>query len=68
MMHHDMEYEEFQVAIRHQTPKAVLIKVDGEIEERWVPWSQVEDNGEPFKTGYIGPMYLSKWFCEKSGI
>ena len=67
-MQKDMEYEEFQVKVIHQTRGAVLVKIDGETEERWIPWSQVEDNGEEFETGYSGPMYLSKWICEKSGI
>lgn len=62
-----MEYIELEVRVVTNTDKAVLVRLeDGE--ETWIPWSQVEDNGEGFRFGYEGPMYVTEWFAEKEGL
>lgn len=62
------EYVELKdLEILHQTDNAVkILTSDGT--EHWVPWSQIEDNGENFKNGYVGKMYISKWFAEKEEL
>ena len=60
------KYVELEVLVKHQTDKAVLVEVDGE--EVWIPWSQVEDNGEEFKNGYEGIMYVTRWFADKEEL
>ena len=48
------------------TEKAALLEIEGE--EFWVPYSQIEDNGEDLERGFRGTLYLSKWICEEKGI
>lgn len=62
------EYVELEVEIVTSTDKAVLVRTeDGE--EKWIPWSQIEDNGEDFKEkGLIVTMYVSEWFCKNEGL
>lgn len=57
------KYTELIVEILHQTTSAVKIKIDGG-DECWVPWSLIENNGEDFKNGYKGKMYVETWFAE----
>lgn len=59
-------YTELKVLIVHQTDKAVLVDIDGD--GTWIPWSQIEDNGEDFRDGYEGTMYVTEWFCLKEGL
>ena len=73
------EYKEFNVEIINQTEKAVLISYDVsterdrekktlKLDQKWVPWSCVEDNDEDFKNGYHGVMYVAQWWCDKEGL
>ena len=62
-----MQYVEIKEAmILKKTGGAVLIEVDDE--EHWVPWSCVEDNGEDFRVGTRGTIYISEWIAEREGI
>lgn len=61
------EYVELEVTVKYRTDKAVLVEIDG-CEELWIPFSQIEDNGEDFVRGYEGLMYVTEWFCEKEGL
>ena len=61
------EYVEFDVRIIAQTDKAVLVYEKDFEEQFWVPWSCVEENGEDFKNGYEGEMYIAQWWAEKEG-
>ena len=63
------EYIELnQVEVLAVSDKAVLVKIEGEDDEVWFPFSQVEDNKEGFEKGYEGPMYVTEWIAEKKGI
>lgn len=62
-----MEYTEIECTVIHTTGAAVLIKLDGD-DEFWVPFSQIEDNGEDLKRGYVGSIYVSQWLAEREGI
>ena len=48
------------------TDAAALLVIDGE--EHWVPFSQIEDNGEPLEEGYSGQLYLTRWICDQKEI
>ncbi len=45
---------------------AALLEIDGD--EHWIPFSQIEDNGEELVRGYSGSLFLSQWICEQKGI
>jgi len=63
-----MDYEELEVEILHVTDSAILCRVDGVDEDVWIPFSQIEDNGEELKKGYVGPIYATTWVCVKKGL
>ena len=46
--------------------KAALLVIESE--EHWVPFSQIEDNGESLKEGYCGQLYLTRWICDQKDI
>lgn len=48
------------------TDKAALLLIDGD--ECWVPFSQIEDNGDDLCEGYSGTLYLTRWICEQKDI
>lgn len=62
------EYIELEdVELKHQTAKAGLFVLD-DGEQIWIPWSQVEDNGEDMATGYTGSIFVTEWFAGKEGL
>ena len=64
-----VSYLEIENAEIHaQTDKAALILFRKEEKAHWVPWSCIEDNGEDFKNGYKGKIYIAKWYCDSRGI
>ena len=56
-----MEYGEVHVRIIHQTDMACRVEIEGMDKPAWIPWSAIENNGENFKNGYVGRMYVAKW-------
>lgn len=48
------------------TDAAALLVIDGD--EHWVPFSQIEDNGEPLEEGFSGELYLTRWICDQKEI
>jgi hypothetical protein len=46
--------------------KAALLVIGGD--EHWVPFSQIEDNGEALKEGYSGELHLTRWICDEKEI
>lgn len=60
------EYVELEVSVLRKTDKAVHVDIDGE--KHWIPFSQIEDNGEDFTDGYEGAIYVTEWFAEKEGL
>ena len=64
-----MEYERFEVRVRATTDKAALLEFhDYDDEEIWIPWSQIEDNGEDLIKGYDGEIYITTWIAEQKGL
>lgn len=49
------------------TPKAVLVRIGGEI-EKWIPQSQIDDDSEVWKEGDTGDLVIKAWFAEKEGL
>jgi len=50
--------------VLHETDSAVLIRIDED--EFWLPWSQIEDNGE-FKV-LNGELYARRWICDENEV
>lgn len=48
------------------TDRAALLVIEGD--EHWIPFSQIEDNGERLTEGYSGRLYLTEWICDQKGI
>lgn len=65
------EYVEVEVQrVLRTTDLACHIEVDGDdgTEEHWVPFSCIEENGEPIDEDFAGGCWIKKWFCDKEGI
>lgn len=63
-----MEYEEFEVICVATTDNAAFLEFLDEGEQHWIPFSQIEDNGEDLVRGYEGPVYITAWIAEKKGL
>ena len=62
-----IEFEEVEVVAVSSKGNAVMLRIDGE--DEWIPFSQIEDNGEDFKVGNTFPkIYLTQWICEQKGL
>jgi len=60
------EYVEVQYEqVIRKTDAAVLVLIDGE--DVWLPWTQIEDNGEDLGEG-AGVLYLKRWLAQKKDI
>lgn len=65
------DYVELCGEVLRTTDKACLLRLDdypAEDAELWIPWSQIEDNGENLVPGYKGRLYVQRWFAEKEGL
>lgn len=58
------EHIEIEVHLIRQTDLAGLF--DGE--EFWLPWSQIEDNGEDLRNGYTGSIFVAEWLLIQKGL
>lgn len=68
-MNEEQNFVEFEdCKLVTQTELAALIEFPDEEESRWVPWSQISDDGELEKNGDVGTIYISEWFCLKAKI
>lgn len=65
-MDQPQEYLEFEAKFIRQTDNAVLLEIDDE--SYWIPFSQLEDNGEDFRDGWEGRVYITEWLCEQKGL
>ena len=50
-----------------ESPKALLVRIEGETEPVWLPKSQVKDESEVFAEGHDGELVLSRWICKEKG-
>lgn len=66
-----MEYVEISGRVLKTTDKACLFEMEEyEPEESviWIPWSAIEDNGEPLTKGWSGRIYIARWLAENEGL
>lgn len=62
-------YTEVEGVVIRSTDDAVLIAVDADNDnEVWIPFSQIEDNGEEFDDGDEVLIYITEWIAEKKGL
>lgn len=63
------EYGEIRVRIIGCSNAACRVEVEEDDEDpHWIPWSLIENNGEDFKDGYVGPMFVKIWKLEQMGV
>lgn len=61
------DYAELEhVRVLATTQQAVLVEIDND-EERWIPISLIEDNGEDLTEGYCGSLWVEEWKLEELG-
>lgn len=64
-----MEYEAFDVKVIATSDKAAYLEFhDYDDEQIWIPFSQIEDNGEDLVKGYDGEVYITTWIAEQKGL
>ena len=64
-----MDYEEFWVRVVNTTDNAALLEFqDYDDEQIWIPFSQMEDNGEDIEEDAEIRVYLTQWIAEKKGL
>lgn len=59
-----------EARVKRSTDKALLVVLlDRDEEERWIPRSQVHDDSEVFdEENREGTLIVSAWFAEKEGL
>lgn len=62
------EYVELEVEVLHKTQDACLILWDDGHQEQWIPFSNIENNGEDLSAGYSGNIYVAQWFAEQENL
>jgi len=68
------EFEEtcdFHVEVKRTTDKAVLVAIDGDGEEYWIPVSQLCDSSEvtgESEPGFEGIITISEWIAIEKGL
>lgn len=55
-----------QVSVRRQTPKAILVVMQGG-KEVWIPQVCVHDDSEVWGVGHLGKLVVKRWFALKQG-
>ena len=64
-----MDYEEFWVRVVNTTDNAALLEFqDYDDKQIWIPFSQIEDNGEDIEEDAEIRVYLTQWIAEKKGL
>lgn len=48
-----------------ETDKALLVKVAGTRQERWVPKSQIHDDSEVYAKGHKGKLVITPWLAKR---
>lgn len=49
-----------------ETPKAILVEVEGE--EFWIPKSQIDDESEVWQDDQEGELVIPLWLAEEKGL
>lgn len=63
------KYSPLEVVIKAVTEKAALCELpEYEDEEEWIPFSQIEDNGEDLEEGFEGEIYVANWLLREKGL
>lgn len=60
------QYVEIEAEVLRTSDRAALLEIDGD--EHWVPFSQIEDNGEDVAKGFSGSLYRTRWICDEKCI
>jgi hypothetical protein len=63
-----MNYEAFEVIVLETTDNAALMDFVDYDEQLWIPFSQIEDNGEDLDEGFEGEVYISEWLAKQKGL
>jgi hypothetical protein len=63
-----MNYEAFEVIVLKTTDNAALMEFVEFEEQEWIPFSQIEDNGEDLEEGFEGEVYISEWIAKQKGL
>lgn len=58
----------FEVRIVKVTDNAALLEFLDADEEHWIPFSQIEDNGEDLEEGDETEVYLTEWIAKQKGL
>lgn len=59
-----VEFED--VFCEAQTPRAILVEIDGE--KHWIPQSQIHSDSEVYRKDDSGTLVVTRWFAEKEGL
>lgn len=51
-----------------ETERALLVKLDDEEDERWIPKSVIHDDSEVFEEGGEGTVVVAPWWAKKEGL
>lgn len=55
--------------VRRETDKAILVYLEDEGEERWIPKSVIHDNSEVYSLATSeGTLVVQTWWAEKEGL
>ena len=52
-----------------QTDKALLVRLESDLEEHWIPQSVISDDSECYSMlSGPGTLIVQRWFAEKEGL
>jgi len=51
-----------------ETEKAILVQIDDEDDERWIPKSVVHDDSEVYEMPGEGTVVVQKWWATREGL
>ena len=51
-----------------ETAKALLVRLESEDSERWVPKSVLHDDSEVYEIGHEGEVVVKEWWARREGL
>jgi hypothetical protein len=54
--------------LKIQTDKAILVVLEADEEEHWIPRSVLSDENECTELGESGDLWVASWFADKEGL